>query len=297
MAVPTFEEMMGPMLRGIKDGREYRADELEDILKEGMGLTEDDLSRRVRNGNMTQVRHRLTWTKSYLKKAGLVDSPAYGTTKITERGLKVLDDNPECIDRKFLKTLMPRPAESLPDEGSPALDPVEKIMNEHAEIESMLKDDLLRKVKKLSPRGFELAVLDLCKKMDSRADVEHTGKPGDGGVDGIIHDSKFGLSKIYVQAKRHSDHVSKGQVMEFIAAVSGKATMKGIFITTAEIPESARREVRENKTVSIRLVDGNELAELMMEYNVGVAIQQHLEIKKIDEGYFSDRGSESSGSP
>ena len=296
MTVPTFEDMMEPMLRGIKDGREYRADELEEIIKESMGLTEDDLSKRMRNGNMTQVRHRLTWTKSYLKKAGLVDSPAYGTAKITEKGLEVLKTNPERIDGKFLKTLMSRPTESLPDENSPALDPVEKIMNEHAEIESMLKDDLLRKVKKLSPRGFELAVLDLCKKMDNRADVEHTGKPGDGGVDGIIHDSKFGVSKIYVQAKRHNEHVTKGQVMEFMLAVSGRATMKGIFITTAKIPDSARKVVEENKTVSIRLVDGSELAELMMEYNVGVAIQQHLEIKKIDEGYFSDRGSETSSS-
>lgn len=229
------------------------------------------------------------------KKRRPVDSPAYGTAKITEKGLKVLNDNPGRIDLDIIKSPPNGPAKKPPGEG--VLDPVETIMNEHAKIESMLKDDLLRRVKNLSPRGFELAVLDLCKKMDNRADVVHTGKPGDGGVDGIIHDSKFGLSKIYVQAKKHSDHVSKGQVMEFIAAVSGKATMKGIFITTAEIPESARREVRENKTVSIRLVDGNELAELMMEYNVGVAIQQHLEIKKIDEGYFSDRGSKSSGSP
>lgn len=288
MAVPTFEDMMEPMLRGIRDGGEYRADELENILKESMGLTDDDLSKRVRNGNMTQVRHRLTWTKSYLKKAGLVDSPAFGVTKITEKGIEVLEASPRPIDRKLLERV--NPPSDQPKEDQSTLDPEEKIMNEHSEIEGMLKDDLLKKVKALSPRGFELAVLDLCKKMDDRADVEHTGRPGDGGVDGIIHDSKFGLSEIYVQAKRHASHVSKGQVMEFIAVVSGKPTKKGIFITTAEIPESARKEVRENKTVSIRLVDGGELAGLMMEYNVGVDIQRRLEIKKIDEGYFNNLG-------
>lgn len=286
MAVPTFEDMMEPMLRGIRDGGEYRADELENILKESMGLTDDDLSKRVRNGNMTQVRHRLTWTKSYLKKAGLVDSPAFGVTKITERGIEVLEASPRPINRKILEELMPKPGE--PPVVDPPLDPVEKIMNEHSKIEGMLKDGLLERVKALSPRGFELVVLDLCKKMDDRADVEHTGRPGDGGVDGIIHDGRFGLSEIYVQAKRHASHVSKGQVMEFIAVVSGKPTKKGIFITTAEIPESARKAVKENSTVSIRLVDGGELASLMMEYNVGVATQWRLEIKKIDEGYFGD---------
>ena len=130
----------------------------------------------------------------------------------------------------------------------------------------------------------------MCKKMDSKAEVEHTGKPGDGGVDGIIHDDKFGLSKIYVQAKRHTRPVTKGQVMEFIAAVSGKSTKKGIFITTAEIPKSAKKETGRNSTVSIRLIDGNELAGLMIEHNVGVAVQQSLEIKKIDMSYFEGFG-------
>lgn len=291
MAVPTFEDMMEPMLRGIKDGGEYRASELEKIMAERFSLTEDDLNRRTQNGNMTQVRHRLTWTKSYLKKAGLVDSPAYGVSKITERGLKVLEDNPERIDHKVLKGLEAGPIDpsrKIP----PVLDPVEKIMSECSEIECMLKDDLLEKMKAMSPRGFELAVLDLCKKM-SGADVEHTGKSGDGGVDGIIHDSKFGLSKIYVQAKRHASRVSRGQVREFIGAVSGKSTKNGIFITTAEIPESTGKEAEENTNVSIRLVGGNELAGLMLEYNVGVAVEHRLEIKKIDEYYFNDLGSES----
>ena len=287
MAVPTFEDMMEPMLRGIKDGEEYRASELEKIIAERFSLTEDDLNRRMQNGNMTQVRHRLTWAKSYLKKAGLVDSPAYGVSKITEGGLKVLEGNPERIDRRFLEGLKPEPTGKIP----PVLDPVEKIMSEVSEIEGMLKDNLLEKMKALSPRGFEIAVLDLCKKM-SGADVEHTGKPGDGGVDGIIHDSKFGLSKIYVQAKRHASQVSKSQVMQFMGAVSGKSTRNGIFITTAEIPKSAGKETEENKNVSIKLVDGNELAELMLEYNVGVAVEHRLEIKKIVESYFDELGSE-----
>ena len=244
------------------------------------------MSRRTKDDHMTQVRHRLAWTKTYLKKAGLAEYPARGMLKITARGQKVLKSRPERVDRKLLKKLEAKNTYGLSDDD--ILDPQEGIMARHSELENVLKDELLDKVSALRPHGFELLVLDLCKKMDSMADIEHTGKPGDGGVDGIVHDDKFGLSEIYVQAKRHTNPVSKGQVMEFIGAVSGKSTKKGIFITTADISKPAREEAAANKMVSIRLVDGNELARLMIEHNVGVAIQQRLEIKKIDASYFED---------
>ena len=128
----------------------------------------------------------------------------------------------------------------------------------------------------------------MCKKMDSRADIEHTGKPGDGGVDGIVHDDRFGLSKIYVQAKRYTSSVTRDQVRAFMGVVSGKPSQKGIFITTADIPKSAREEVEANKALSIRLVDGGELARLMMEHSIGVAVRQRLEIKKMNADYFED---------
>lgn len=286
--MPTFEDMMEPVLRGISDGRGYSLYELEEIVAKGLGLSEGDLSRRTKSGRMTQVRHRLTWTKVYLKKPGLVEYPARGMIRITERGREVLEGKPDRIDRRLLKKLEAGFVSGQLEGDPPVLDPWEEIMARHSEIENILKSDLLERVRALHPRGFELVVLDLCKKMDSRADVEHTGKPGDGGVDGIVHDDRFGLSEIYVQAKRHTSPVTKGQVMEFIGAVSGKSTKKGIFITTADISKPAREVVATNKAVSIRLVDGDELVRLMIEHNVGVAVQQLLEIKNIDAGYFED---------
>ena len=273
---------MGPVLRGISDGGEYSMDELEKIVAESLGLSEDDLDRRIKNGHMTLVRHRLTWAKTYLKKAGLAEYPARGMLRITEDGKGVLKARPERVDRKLLKKLEGKST----DDDDETLDPEEIIMKKHSEIEDLLKNNLLEKLRALHPRGFELAILNLCKKIDGRAEIEHTGKPGDGGVDGIVHDDKFGLSKIYVQAKRYTNPVTKGQVMEFIGAISGKPTKKGIFITTADIPKSAREEAKANKTVSVRLVDGGELARLMIEHNVGVAVHQRLEIKKIDTDYF-----------
>lgn len=287
--MPTFEDMMGPVLRGISDGRDYSVGGLVKIVKEGLNLSEDDLNRYTKNGRMTRVRYGLTWTKSYLKKAGLVESPAWGMIKITEKGREV-GSKPERIDCKLLKRLEVGDTCDRPEDDLPVQDPEEEIMARHSEIEGLLKDDLLEIVRALHPRVFEQVVLDLCKKMDPKAEVEHTGKPGDGGVDGIIHDDKFGLSEIYVQAKRYTGPVPKGEVMKFIGAVSGKSTTKGIFITTADIPKSAKEETATNKLVSIRLVDGGELAKLMMEHNVGVTVKQRLEIKEINTGFFEDFG-------
>ena len=282
MVVPTFEDMMGPVLHGISDGREYSTDGLVEIVKKSLNLSEDDLSEYTRNGRMTRVRYGLTWTKSYLKKAGLIESPAWGTIKITKKGQEV-GAKPERVDCKLLKKL------EVGDTGGrdpPVRDPEEEILEKHSEINGLLKNELLETVRALHPHVFELVVLKLCKKMDSKAEVEHTGKPGDGGVDGIIHDDKFGLSKIYVQAKRYTNPVPKDEVMKFIGAVSGKSTTKGIFITTADIPKSARNEAAANRNVSIRLVDGSELVELMMEHNIGVAVKHSLEIKEMETGYF-----------
>lgn len=246
MVVPTFEDMMGPVLRGISDGRDYSADGLVEIVKKDLNLSEDDLSKYTKNGRMTRVRHALTWTKTYLKKAGLVESPAWGKIKITERGREV-GTKSERVDRKLLKKLEAGYTNDQPEQDPPVRDPEEEIMARHSEIKGLVKGELLETVRALHPRVFEQVVLELCKKMDSRADVEHTGKPGDGGVDGIIHDDKFGLSEIYVQAKRYTSPIPKEEVMKFIAAVSRTSTMRGIFITTADIPKSARKEADTNK--------------------------------------------------
>lgn len=285
MVVPTFEDMMGPVLRGISDGRSYSVDRQVELVKEGLNLSEDDLNKYTQNGRMTQVRYGLTWTRSYLKKALLIESPSWGKIKITEKGREVGAQH-DRIDCKLLKMLEAGDIDKTPGQDPPVMDPEEIIAKKHSEIVDLLKNELLEKIRALHPRGFELVVLDLCKKMDSKADVEHTGKPGDGGVDGIVHVDKFGLSKIYVQAKRHTNPVTRGQVMEFIGTVSGKSTKSGIFITTADIPKSARIEVETNKTVSVRLVDGNELAGLMIEHGIGVTVKQRLEIKEINAGYF-----------
>ena len=164
MVLPTFEDMMEPVLRGISDGGDYSMNELEKIVAESLSLSEDDLSKRTKNGHMTQVRHRLTWTKTYLKKAGLAEYPVHGMLRITKDGQEVLKARPKRVDRELLKKLGAKGTDGSSGTDPPNLDPEEEIMTRHSEIEDLLKESLLEKVRALHPRGFELAILDLCKK-------------------------------------------------------------------------------------------------------------------------------------
>lgn len=283
--MPTFEDMMLPLLYEIEGGGEYM-NNLEEAVAKRLGLSKGVLNTLTPNSRMTQVRHRLGWAKSYLKKAGLVQYPSRGRVVITENGKKLLKSNPSRINRRGQKV---GGTEVGHDGDGDRLTPEEIVDLELKKIDRMLNDELLEKVKGMTPRGFELMVLDLCKKLNGGGEVEHTGKSGDGGVDGIVYDGGLGLDKTYVQAKRHKQKVTSENVRAFIGAVTSNATKKGVFITTANISNPARKEAKKSH-VSIRLVEDNELVRLMVKHNAGVTVSRTLTIKKMDEGYFEDFG-------
>lgn len=288
--MPTFEDMMLPLLIGVGDGREYSMDDLEKMVTKSLNLPDAVLHVLTPNRQMTKVRHRLGWAKSYLKNAKLVEYPSRGLVVITEKGKDVLNSNPPHIDRAYLNE-MTDSNDVGSEEGDADLTPEEIIMREYKKITHMLENDLLDRVRTMTPQKFELMVLDLCEKMNADTRYVHTGKPGDRGIDGIITlNEGFGLNKIYVQAKKHKHTVSNESVRAFVGALSFKPTKNGMFVTTAEIPRSAKEEVAENKDVSVRLVDGSELVHLMIEHGAGVAEDQTLKIKKIDDGYFESIG-------
>ena len=283
---PTFEDMMLPLLSEVGDGRKYSMDDLENAVTRRLNLSDEILHVLTPNRQMTKVRHRLGWAKSYLKSAKLVNYPSRGLVAITEKGRDVLNSNPPRIDRAFLNEMNDSDDAGL-EENNDDLTPVETIEREHGKIVSMLENDLLEKVRTMRPQKFERMVLDLCEKMNGVASYVHTGKPGDKGIDGIITlNEGFGLNKIYVQAKRHKHPVSTESVRAFVGALTLKPTKNGMFVTTTEIPASAKEEVEENKDVSVRLVDGGELVRLMIKHDAGVAEVNTLKIKKIDHEYF-----------
>ena len=285
--------MMLPLLSSIEDRRAYSMDDLERMVAERLNVSEDVLNELTPNRQMTKVRNRLGWAKSYLKKAGLVDYPSRGVVTITEKGKGVLLSNPPRIDRKYLNNLKKRDGvgniETKNDDDDRT--PEETIMHGYDEINSVLEDDLLERIRAMTPRGFELMVLDLCKKMNADIRYVSTGKPGDKGIDGIITlNDGFGLDKIYVQAKKHKNPITGESVRAFMGVLSSKPTKKGIFITTANIPESVSNEAKENENVSVKLISGNDLVRLMIDHDAGVVTDQTLTIKKMHEEYFEGFG-------
>ena len=220
--------------------------------------------------------------------------------QITDRGLQILKDNPKRIDNKALRQF-PEFLEFQSQKGAAAtepgptdeqLDPQENIEAGYQRIRKELASDLLTRIKACSPAFFERLVVELLLKMGyggSRRDFgEAIGKPGDGGIDGVIKEDKLGLEAVYLQAKRWGDgQVGSKEIQAFVGALHGKKARKGVFITTSSFSKPASDYVREIQDKVI-LIDGPTLADLLIEHGVGVSTVATYEIKKIDSDYFAE---------
>lgn len=160
------------------------------------------------------------------------------------------------------------------------LDPEEKINVGFTEIKNALIDELKNRLLQLNPTQFEELVLDLIRALgygDKTGRIEHTGGSGDFGIDGIVHLDKLGLDKIYLQAKRYKpeNKINSRQIQEFFGALKGRHATKGVFLTTSSYQESA---IQYASTVSdtLVLIDGQRIAELMIESGVGVSVNETL---------------------
>lgn len=296
---------MLPILEVLQDGKEYSLRELATLVSDKFNLTEEERKELLPSENQTIINNRVGWARTYLSKAKLVDVVKRGQYVISKNGLELLKTNPSRVDVKFLKTL-PSFAEWHKGQGSTKKEEAIVIQNEELETQSTpeelldysiqkikneLADELLEKVKSSTPRFFEQLVIDLLIKIGyggSRKEAGSiVGKSGDGGIDGIIKEDKLGLDTIYVQAKRYENTVPIAQIRDFAGSLLAQKSKKGIFITTSDFPKGAYDFVKsiEHKIV---LINGKELAEYMIEYNVGVQPKKFYEIKKLDFDYFED---------
>ncbi|OGI65165.1 restriction endonuclease [Candidatus Nomurabacteria bacterium RIFCSPLOWO2_01_FULL_39_18] len=301
MPIPQFKYVIKPLLEYLADGQEHSLKEAESSLAIKFNLKESDLSQMTPSGRMTIFSNRVGWAKTYLKKAGLVDAPKKALFKITPQGQKVLAQKPEIIDPSFLRKF------SSFNEFQGGADTLEK-SNEVEDLEentpeetmeagyqSIVKElyaELLNSLKSSSPAFFEQSVIDLLLGMGyggSRKDAgQAIGRSGDGGIDGVIKEDKLGLDLIYVQAKRWNDNsVGRPEVQSFVGALNGKFAKKGIFITTSNFTKDAI-EYAQRLDSKVILIDGIQLAKLMVEYNIGVSTITTYEIKKVDSDYFSE---------
>ncbi len=250
--------------------------------------------------------NRIYWAKAHLKMAGAIENIGKGQFKITNRGEQILRENPSFINVKYLaekfedyRSLIGgfRKKEILKIDDSIVEDnlnqtPEEQLEHGYQKIRTALEQELLLKLKTVHPSFFEKIVVELLVKMGYGGSIQDAGKAigksGDEGIDGTIKEDKLGLDVIYIQAKRWEGVVGRPELHKFVGALAGQGAKKGIFITTSSFTKEAELYTPKNET-KIVLIDGEKLSQYMIDYNLGVSIQNNYEIKKIDTDYFEDQ--------
>lgn len=301
--IPDFQSIMLPLLRLLENGRPYPMAEVVLKLTHHFGLSDEDLRLKVPSGQQPMFKNRVTWAISYLKNAGLLRYAQRGVYQITDSGKATLQENPDKINLAYLKRFdeykkwqssdLVVNDPSLVYEAGEEKTPEEVIGNSIKSLHAKLALDLLEVIKGRTPAEFETFVLKLLNNMGyggvEERSFEVVGKSGDNGIDGIIYQDHFGIDRIYVQAKKWADSkVTSKDIRDFIGALSIKGTNKGVFITTSEFTKDARDTIKMNPQNRIILIDGQQLAEYAIKYNVGVQVKAEYQIKALDNDFFED---------
>lgn len=295
MPIPDYQSLLLPLLMIARDGKEHALDEAIEDLARQFKLGGEDRKELLPSGRQAKFDNRVGWARTYLKKAGLLETTGRGRFRITQLGLGVLEESPSKIDVKFLERF-PTFVEFRKisrggggqDSGNGETDE-EKLEAIYQNLRRALALELLDHVKKSSPNFFEKLVVDLLVKMGyggSRKDAgEAVGQSGDGGIDGIIKEDKLGLDAVYVQAKRWEGTVGEPIVRNFAGSLDGRKARKGVLITTSRFsPEAERFAERIEKRIV--LLDGERLTQLMIDHGIGVAELANYPVKKVDLDYF-----------
>ncbi len=304
MPLPDYQTFMLPLLQFAADCKEHTLREAIDTLSDKFNLTETERTELIPSGQ-TRIYNRLGWTATYLRKAGLLSSAARGKFKITKRGLDVLKKAPSKVDVHFL-TQFPefvefrarRERETNHKETSVSVEestqtPDEIMDAAYQTLRQSLVDEILRTLKTCTPAFFERLVVDVLVKMGYGGTRQEAGKAigksGDEGIDGIINEDRLGLDVIYIQAKKwdKDNSIGRPEIQKFAGALMGQKAQKGIFITTSTFTKEAREYAGQIGS-KIILIDGIMLAQLMIDYNVGVNLVASYELKRLDSDYFEE---------
>jgi restriction system protein len=301
MAIPDFQKIMLPLLKIAEDGQIHSTAEALDNLASAFKLSREEIDELVPSGP-SKFSNRISWAKTHLKKAGLLEYPEKGNFRITKQGLDVLKSDPQEINMAYLMRFpeyqdfrkLNRTKENKEEIGNVEIElsPEETIESAYQEIRSSLADELLDYVIKSKPSFFEKLVVELLVAMGFGGTHENAaravGKSGDDGIDGIIDEDKLGLDSIYIQAKRYqlNSKIGSHDVRDFVGALVGANANKGVFITTADFTKEAVNFIsRVNSKVV--LINGTRLANLMIDYGIGVTTRIKYEVKTLDTDYFS----------
>lgn len=302
--IPDYQSIMLPLLQLVSDNQEHKYRDLIENLALKFNVSEAERKELLASGSPI-FNNRVGWATTYLKKAGLLESPKRAIFAITTLGIQTLNENPPRIDAKYLRKfpsflefqnasrseneVNSTPTTTEANEQTPE----ENLDSAYQRIRTALATELLKKVLELSPTFFERLVVELLVKMGYGGSIKDAGssigKSGDEGIDGTIKEDKLGLDIIYIQAKRWQpgNVVGRPELHKFVGALAGQGAKKGIFITTSNFTKEALSYSPRNET-KIVLIDGTQLTQLMIDYNLGCTTQQVYELKKIDSDYFED---------
>lgn len=303
MSIPDYQALMLPLLRFAADGKEHRFREAVVHLAREFNVSDEEQKELLPSGTAPVFDNRVGWARTYLKQAGLLDSPKRGLFRISEQGKALLNENPAHVDVSFLDRYDEFRAFRTRRRGKPLASikrsleleqdtdktPEDALAAAYIKLRNNLEAELLEQVKQASSLFFERLVVDLLVKMGyggSRQDAGRAvGQTGDGGIDGVINEDKLGLDVIYIQAKRWDSVVGRPEIQKFAGALQDQRVHKGVFITTSAFTKDAKdyAGIINSKLI---LIDGRRMASLMVDYNVGVSPVGMYELKRVDHDYF-----------
>lgn len=306
MAIPDYQTLMLPVLHVAAEG-ETRVQKAADKIANQFDLSEEEREQLLPSGKQRLLHNRIHWAKFYMTKAGLIDSPSRGVFVASKEGLALLAQHPARIDVDLLKSYPAfiefynksnasggeqQDAAQLQSAASDAT-PEEQIDAANAVLTKALKADLLARVHEQTAAFFEHLIVELIVAMgyggSHESAARRLGKSGDGGIDGIVDEDRLGLDRIYLQAKRYDPEQTIGRpaIQGFVGSLVGVGATKGVFVATCSFSKHARDYV-ENLQQRVVLIDGDRLAELMIEFGIGVRISRAIEVKRLDEDFFAD---------
>lgn len=297
MSIPGLQSLILPFLNILKDRNEHTLTEIRETLSDHFQLTEAERNESLSSGRRSKFDNRIRWVRTFLRKAGLLEIVARATYKLTERGAEILKNNPSEINAQFIEEFpefqefqtVTKPNGQKEEVSQQT--PEEVLESSYQKIRNGLAEEILDVILTCSPKFFEKLVVDLLLAMGYggfRKEAGHTvGKSGDAGIDGFIHEDKLGLDVVYIQAKRWEGTVGRPVVQSFAGSLEGFKARKGVFITTSRFSKDALEYVKmiEKKIV---LINGEELAQLMIDHGVGVDEVAVYKISRIDMDYFSE---------
>lgn len=302
MAVPEFQSFLLPTLEAAADGQVHTVGGIVEQVARRLDLSEEDRREVLPSGRQRRLDNRVAWACSYLRQARLLESAGRGHVRVTERGRSVLGQRLDRIDIRFLeqfeefaafrsRTGTKRQPTNEPHAEGLVETPEEQLETSYQSLRRQLARDLLERIKACPPTFFERLVIDLLVGMGyggSRQDAgQAVGRSGDGGIDGIIKEDKLGLDVVYIQAKRWDGTVGRPIVQAFAGSLEGQRARKGVLITTSTFSQDARDYVTKIEK-KIVLIDGDLLADFMIDHGIGVTEVAAYTVKKIDEDYFGE---------